>query len=246
MPLERLDKILASQNVGSRKQVGERIRHGEVAVNGTVIKRPEQKVDAEKDRISVNGNPVYFRRFLYLMMNKPAGVLSASRDAHARTVLDLLPPEWKRRGLFPAGRLDRDTTGLLIITDDGDYAHRILAPKSHVWKRYHALLDRPIEPEDIERFRKGVVLPEFTCLPAELAVLSRNEAENRGCLAEVKIREGKFHQVKKMFAACGKTVLQLKRVAVGGLSLDSNLEEGEIRVLSETERNAVFLQGNLY
>ena len=236
MPKERLDKILASQNLGSRREVGTMIRHGAVTVNGVPARRAEEKADPETDVIAVSGKQISFKRYLYIMMNKPAGVLSAARDSRARTVVDLLPPELLRRGLFPAGRLDKDTRGLLIITDDGDFAHKLLAPKSHVYKWYEADLDACVTEEDIRAFSDGIMLREMQCLPAEMKLLNRE-----GTKALVKIREGKFHQVKRMFAARGKTVLGLKRIRIGDLELDQNLEEGAARELTDQEKERLFI-----
>lgn len=237
MGKERLDKILASQNLGSRKEVGALIRAGRVSVNETVVKRPEQKADPEADVITVDGQSLNFKKKIYLMMNKPEGVLSAARDPRARTVVDLLPPELRRRGIFPAGRLDKDTRGLLILTDDGAFAHRMLSPKKHVTKWYEAVLEAPVSEEDILRFRRGVVLEDGTlCLPAELSVLR----EGKSPMALVGLREGKFHQVKRMFSSCGNGVLSLRRVRIGGLTLDPELAEGAARELSEAETALVF------
>ena len=202
---ERLDKILASQNIGSRKEVGTLVRKGAVTVNGEIQKKPDAKVDGEIDEICVNGVPLLFQRNLYIMMNKPAGVLSAVRDSHMDTVLDLLPPKYQRRGLFPAGRLDRDTEGLMIITNDGDFAHKMLSPKSEIFKVYHAKLDAPITNEDIKQFAQGLIIGALQCLPAALEVLEKGNEP----WAQVTICEGKFPQVKRMFAACGKKVVYL-------------------------------------
>lgn len=237
MSRDRLDKILASQNLASRSGAGTMIRSGAVTVNGTVIKKADYKADTQTDEVAVNGKILNLQEFVYLMMNKPSGVLSASRDNRAPTVIDLLPQELRRRGLFPAGRLDKDTEGLLLITDDGAFAHRMLAPKSHVFKLYEAVLARPVSPEDIRQFESGVRLTDMTCLPAELTVL--REGENP--LALVKIREGKFHQVKRMFLALGNEVLQLKRVQIGALKLDETLVPGAARELTREEKDAVFL-----
>ncbi len=236
MSRERLDKILATQNLGNRKDAGTMIRRGAVAVNGNVVKKADFKVDTQLDAVTVNGESLMIKEFIYLMMNKPAGVLSAARDTRAQTVVDLLQPSLKRRGLFPAGRLDKDTEGLLIITDDGVFAHRMLAPKSHVFKRYEAVLAAPVTAGDIKKFEKGVVLNDMTCLPAELKVLT--EGENP--LVLVKIREGKFHQVKRMFLALNNEVLKLKRVQIGELRLDETLALGEARELTEAEIDAIF------
>lgn len=233
---ERLDKVLASQNVGSRKEIGQMARQGRIAVNGAVVKKAEQKVEPETDVITVDGKAVDFHRYVYYMMHKPGGVLSAARDSRAETVLDLLPPEMARRNLFPAGRLDKDTEGLLILTDDGDFAHRMLSPKKAIYKEYHARLDHPVGPADIDAFAKGVALADFTCLPAKLRILEDGETP----LVAVEICEGKFHQVKRMFAARGCTVTYLKRVRIGGLRLDETLEKGAARPLTAEERAAIF------
>lgn len=235
MEKERLDKLLALHGFGSRKEVGAMIRAGRVGVNGETVKRPESKVAHGADRITVDGREQEFKTHVYLMMNKPAGVLSASRDKSARTVVDLLPPRLRRRGIFPAGRLDKDTCGLLLLTDDGDFAHRMLAPKSHVTKWYEAALSSPISEEDVLAFRSGVMLSDFTCLPAELSAI-----DGDGRLALVGLREGKFHEVKRMFAARGNLVLALKRVRIGALPLDPELALGGCRELSPEEAARVF------
>lgn len=178
-----------------------------------------------------------FQRHVYLMMNKPAGVVSASRDSREKTVVDLVPPVLSRRDLFPAGRLDRDTTGLLILTDDGELAHRMLSPKKHVYKLYEASVDGPVGAEEIEKFAAGVALEDGTvCLPAGLTVVKQGTAWE----TLVEIREGKFHQVKKMFLAVGRRVLRLKRVRIGGLELDKTLKEGECRELTKEELALIF------
>lgn len=233
---ERLDKILSSQNIGTRREVGNIIRAGRVSVNGEVVRKPDSKADTETDSIALDGTLLTVKRHLYLMMNKPGGVLSASRAPSAQTVVDLLPREWQRRGIFPAGRLDKDTEGLLILTDDGDFAHRMLAPKSHVTKWYEARLASPVTAADETAFRSGVELSDRTCLPAELSVLQ----DGANPLALVKIREGKYHQVKRMFLARGNCVLALKRVRIGNLELDPNLGAGETRELNQNELEAIF------
>lgn len=232
----RLDKFLADENFGSRKTVGALIRSGAVSVNGQAVKKADTQLDPARDAVCVNGKPVRYAEHIYLMMNKPAGVLTATRDSRAKTVLDLLPPALYRRGLFPAGRLDRDTTGLLILTDDGDYAHRMLAPKSHVWKRYEAVLDLPADAADTARFAAGIQSGENLFAPA---VLEIDSADPRR--AFVQIREGKFHQVKRMFKACGKTVVALSRLQIGALPLDASLEPGQAREMTPEEADRVFL-----
>ena len=218
---ERLDKFLASQGLGTRKEVGKLIRSGAVLVNGAPQRDPGAKVEPGADRVTAQGEEIRYQEFLTIMLNKPAGVLSATEDRRQKTVLDLLPEGLRRRGLFPAGRLDKDTTGLLLITDDGELAHKMLSPKSHVYKQYRAQLDAPVE--EAEQYA-----------PARLWV----EQDPRAAFVE--IREGRFHQVKRMFQARGKTVLQLKRLKIGGLWLDSTLQEGECRLLTPQEIQAIF------
>lgn len=209
-----------------------------VKVNGTVCKIPEDKFDGETDHIQVNGQTVCFKKHLYIMMNKPSGLLSASNDKKAKTVIDILPKELQRNGLFPAGRLDKDTEGLLIITDDGDFAHKMLHPKKKVYKLYYAEIDQNATEEDVKAFKQGIVLEDGTkCLPAELTVVKDEKCPK----IYVKICEGKFHQVKKMVKSRGKTINYLKRISIGALKLDENLVQGGCRELTETERNLVFI-----
>lgn len=237
MAMQRIDKLLTSQGFGSRKEVGALLRAGRVTVDGTAVRSGETKADAERQTVAVDGKVICYKEFIYLMMNKPAGVISASNDPKAETVVDLVPPTLRRRGIFPAGRLDKDTTGLLILTDDGDFAHRMLSPKKGVDKLYEAVLDGPVGQAEAEAFRRGIVFADGTvCLPAGLCVL--REGENP--LVQVRIREGKFHQVKKMFRAVGRTVLALRRVQIGALKLDPALQEGECRELTEEEKKFVF------
>lgn len=212
------------------------IRTGRVCVNGHRVVRPETKVAPAQDSITVDGRDIGYEPHVYYMMNKPGGVLSAARDRHSQTVLDLLPGEYQRRGLFPAGRLDRDTQGLLILTDDGGFAHRMLAPKNRIPKVYQARLDAPIDEGDILAFQQGIPLEDFQCLPAGLRRLEGGEET----LVEVTVCEGKFHQVKRMFAARGKQVVFLKRVQIGGLLLDATLSPGQTRKLTPQELERIF------
>lgn len=233
---ERLDRILVLNHIGSRKEAGKLIRSGQVTVNGQMVRRPEEKADPDRDRICVKGEALPGGRYLYLMMNKPAGVLSAARDPRAQTVVDLLPGRWQRPGIFPAGRLDKDTTGFLVLTDDGEFAHRMLSPKSHVDKVYLAQLDRPVDGEDQRQFAQGMDLGDFVSLPAKM-----EPAAPDGCTARVTLHEGKFHQVKRMFEKCGKQVVALKRIQIGIVNLDENLAAGEARELTKEERDQLFL-----
>lgn len=229
---ERLDKLIASQGKLSRSDVKKMVKSGRVTVDGAVVKSADIKVDAEKSRISVDGKELSYKKHIYIMLNKPQGVISASNDKTQKTVVDLVPPELYRDGLFPAGRLDGDTVGFVLITDDGDFAHRILSPKNHIMKTYHATLKAPLTESDIERFKNGIELSDGTlCLEAEVRMLEGTDEPT----AEVKICEGKYHQVKRMFAALGNKVVYLRRVKMGELFLDESLKEGECREITAEE-----------
>lgn len=228
MPLIRLDRMLVNQGVGTRSQIKDLLRKGLVIIDGKAVKNSDSKIDTEKNRVFIGGNEIVYKEHIYIMMNKPQGVVSASSDPKQRTVIDLLPDSLRRPGLFPTGRLDKDTEGLLIITDDGPFAHRVLSPKKHVDKWYFALLDKPADEDDIMAFQNGIVLSDgYECLPAKLEC---NDKE-----AFITINEGKFHQIKRMFEARGKNVLYLKRLSMGGLSLDDRLAPGEFRELTPLE-----------
>ncbi len=237
--LQRLDKLIASQGTLSRSEVTRLIRKGQVMVNGVVCCDPAVKVEGEAAAITVAGKPLCYQQFVYIMLNKPAGILCVSRDPRVKTVVDLLPGELRRKNLFPAGRLDKSTVGLVLLTDDGDFAHRMLAPKSGVVKRYHARLDGPVTSEDVAAFRAGITLADGTlCRPSSLQVLE----EGARPLVEVSISEGRYHQIKRMFGTRNLGVDWLKRVSIGGLQLDPTLAEGESRLLSPEERAAAFFQ----
>jgi len=228
--LERLDKVLASTGRWTRKEGRELIRRGRVTVDGVFAQKPEDKLDPEVSRLEVDGEAVDCAPFVYLMMNKPAGVVSATGDPRQKTVLDLLPERLRRRGLFPVGRLDKDTTGLLLLTDDGALAHALLSPRRHVYKSYYVEVDGVLEEEDVRAFAAGMTLAGgLRFLPAEL----KPAAPDRGF---VKLREGKYHQIKRMLAARGKPVLCLERVSFGPLGLDPRLERGSWRPLTPEER----------
>ena len=189
------------------------------------------KADEGAD-IRIDGVSLNYKKHIYIMLNKPQGVISATEDRTQKTVLDLVPKELFRNGLFPAGRLDGDTTGFVLITDDGDFAHRILSPKNHIMKTYHATLRDPLSEEDIVRFREGLTLGDGTeCLEAHVRVIESGEKT----VAEIKICEGKYHQVKRMFASIGNKVLELRRVKMGELELDSSLPEGQCREITDEE-----------
>ncbi len=230
--MERLDKILSSALKISRADVKKLMKKQSVTVNGVQVKSGDIKINPDTDEIRLNGRDVVYQKNIYLMMNKPEGVISASNDRSQETVVDLVPEEYRRDGLFPAGRLDADTTGFVLITDDGDFAHRILSPKNHVEKTYHARLAQRLSDGDIERFLSGIELKDGTlCLEARLRVIEDGETP----LVEVVIHEGKYHQVKRMFAALGNRVVQLRRIKIGGLSLDGTLAEGECREITREE-----------
>lgn len=230
----RLDKYLAEMGIGTRQEVKKQIRQGSVSVNGTIVKAADTKIDETRDEILADGRLVSYVSYEYYMLNKPAGVISATEDRKDTTVLDLIK-EKKRKDLFPVGRLDKDTEGLLLITNDGDLAHRLLAPKKHVDKVYYAKIRGKVTEEDIKQFENGLNIgtedkPEMT-RPAGLEILeSAEESQIR-----LTIHEGKFHQVKRMFLAVGKEVTYLKRERMGTLCLDKNLKPGEYRLLTKEE-----------
>ncbi len=236
MGMQRLDKIIASTGKWSRREVRELVRRGAVLVDGTAAQKADEKADPEASVIEVNGERLCYQAFTWIMMNKPAGVLSATEDGRGRTVLDLLPAELQRRKLFPVGRLDKDTEGLLLLTNDGVSAHALLSPKRHVDKVYYARVSGRLTAEDCGAFAAGMSLGDgLQCLPAELEILSAG-AESE---ARVTLREGKFHQVKRMLAARGKPVLYLERVRMAGLELDRGLARGEFRMLTEEEAEKI-------
>jgi len=230
MAMERIDKLLSSTGLWSRKEVKEMVRRGRVRVNGAAAGKAEEKADPERDEIMVDGQVVDCTPFVYIMMNKPEGLLSATTDKRQKTVLDLLPEHLRKRGLFPVGRLDKDTVGLILLTDDGPLGHELLSPKKHVDKVYLAHVDGCVVQEDVERLAKGMVLEDgLHCLPAGLEPLG----DGSFCL--VTLREGKYHQVKRMLAACGKPVIALERLSMGPLALDQDLKRGQWRFLSRKE-----------
>lgn len=228
--MERIDKLLSSTGRWSRREAKQLIKEGRVLLDGVPAAAPEQKIDAEASRLQVDGEEVAIKKYIYIMMNKPAGVLSARSDACQKTVLDLLPPELRRQSLFPVGRLDKDSQGLLLLTNDGDLAHRLLSPKKHVDKVYYIRTEAPLTPEDQAAFSEGITLSDGTaCLPAKLKLLGD------GSEALVTLHEGKFHQIKRMAASRGTSVCQLKRISMGTLVLDQTLKEGEFRTLTGEE-----------
>lgn len=227
--LQRLDKLISSQGTYTRKQAQQFIKDGLVKVDGITVRDRGYHIDPDVNKVSLNGQNFTVERFVYLMLNKPKGVVSATNDRSQKTVIDLVPEDLKNRNLFPAGRLDMTTTGFVLITDDGDFAHRILSPKNHIEKTYEARLAEPVTDEQLEMVANGIVLGDGTeCLPAKLKRLE--DGENP--LIEIKICEGKYHQIKRMFAAAGNGVIELKRTCMGQLMLDENLPEGECKKLN--------------
>ncbi len=232
--MERLDKVLAGTGRWSRREVKLLVRQGLVRLNGAAAVSAEEKCDPETAVITVNGETVVLRRFTYVLLHKPGGVLTATEDRRQETVMKLLPQELRRVGLAPVGRLDKDTEGLLLLTNDGELTHRLLSPKYHVDKRYFARVDGHLTAAHAEAFAKGMTLGDgLKCLPARLEILP-----DSGCI--VTVREGKFHQVKRMLASCGAPVVYLKRLSMGPLVLGDELGRGEHRMLREEEVAALY------
>lgn len=222
----RIDKYLANMNVGSRKEVHLLIKKGIVAVNGVTVKTPKQQVK-ESDQVTVNGDAVAYQKYHYFLLNKPKGVLSATEDRSQPTVISLLAPQDRYQGIVPVGRLDKDTTGLLLLTNDGQLNHELLAPGKHVDKVYRAEIAGVANDATVKTFASGMTLGDGTKLqPAELKILSQDEEHDRST-TEIKIREGKYHQIKRMFGAVGMKVVELERISMGKLTLPANLKRGE-------------------
>ena len=230
----RLDKFLVACAVGSRTEVKNLLKAGRVTVNGKKEKSAKLQIDEERDEIRFDGQVLGYEEFVYYMMNKPQGVISATEDPKHRTVLDLLDDITRSKEVFPVGRLDIDTHGLLLLTNDGKLAHALLSPKRHVDKTYLAQIKGMMTQEDVETFAKGIPLKDFTCRPAILELVSIDPGKNQSQI-RVTIAEGKFHQVKRMVAYCGKEVVDLQRLTMGTLVLDENLERGKWRRLTKEE-----------
>lgn len=238
MPKERLDKLISSQSMMTRSEAAKLIKNGSVKINGKIIKTPSEKADPEESDIEINSIHFQYKKHIYIMMNKPRGIVSASNDAREKTVVDILPENLKRPGLFPAGRLDKDTTGFVLITDDGDFAHRILSPRGHVPKTYIAETDKDIINEYLFEMRSGMVIGEDKLMPAQITQKNNN-------VYEIVLHEGKYHQIKRMFAKSEVSLLSLKRIKIGNLPLDEKLSEGEARELGIDELRLICIGKNI-
>ena len=231
----RLDKYLCDLGTAPRSEVKKLIRGGRVCVDGRAVTAPDTKIDAQSAAVTLDGEALVWKKYHYYMLNKPAGVLTATEDRRQKTVLDLLPPRLRRMGLFPVGRLDRDTRGRLLLTDDGDFAHRVISPKFAVEKRYDAKVEGTPDETDAAAFEAGLVLGDGTkCRPARLEITGPDSCR-------VTVTEGKYHQVKRMLASRGTPVRELKRLSIGALSLPDDLAEGEVRELDEEDLCRVFM-----
>ena len=226
--MERIDKIIATQTNYSRKEVKKLVLQKRVMVNGEIISKSDIKVDENNDKIEIDGNKINVKKYIYLILNKPKGYISATEDPKMPTILDLVPEQYLHRNLFPAGRLDKDTTGLMLITDDGEFAHNILAPKKHIKKVYKVEIDIPINEIMINGFKNGVKLNDGICKTAGLEKLDTY-------IGKVTLTEGRYHQIKRMFGCFGAKVVNLERIAMGNFQLPNDLKQGECRELTEKE-----------
>ena len=235
----RIDKCLADCGLGTRSEVKSLLKAKRITVNGKVVTNGKVQVNPETDEILFDGEKIQYEEFVYIMMNKPKGVVSATEDNLHKTVLDLINPLYFKKGVFPVGRLDIDTHGLLLLTNDGELAHRLLSPKKHVTKIYQARVEGVMTEEDAVAFEKGIVLSDGTeCMPARLDILSTTQDES---IVQIHLKEGKFHQVKRMVKACGKTVVDLQRLTMGPLKFDESLALGESRPLTEEELESLMI-----
>lgn len=234
----RLDKFLVENGLGSRSQVKDVLKKGLVLVNGRAEKSPKTQINETEDEVVVSGQKLTYEKFVYYLLNKPKGYISATEDERHKTVLDLLDETARQKEVFPVGRLDIDTHGLLLLTNNGKLAHAMLSPKKHVEKIYRAKVAGLMNQSDVERFARGIELKDFTCHPAQLKIVELDE-EKEISLVEITLAEGKFHQVKRMVAACGKEVTDLQRLSMGPLQLDPELALGEWRRLTEEEMKSL-------
>ena len=236
MAKERLDKLISSQSMMTRSDASKLIRSGCVSVNGNQVKNTAFKADTEADNIEVNGEKFCYKKNIYIMMNKPDGIVSASRDPKEKTVVDIVPDELKRPDLFPAGRLDKDTTGFVLITDDGEFAHNILSPRHHIDKTYLAETDKIINEDFLENMRNGMMLGDEQLLEAEIDLVENNGNP----VYRIVLREGKYHQIKRMIASTNANLLSLRRIRMGNLDLDENLAPGECREITQEELKLIY------
>jgi 16S rRNA pseudouridine516 synthase len=238
MPIQRLDKLLTGTGLCSRREASAQIKRGALSVDGTICRDPAYKVDAQQVTVLYRGQRIGCQQYVYLLLNKPLGVVSAREDEQ-KTVLDLLPPQYHARGVFPMGRLDKETAGLLVLTDDGALSHAVLSPRHHVAKVYRAVTDGVLGQEDIDAFAQGITLRDGTqCRPAQLVIEHSKDGTSQ---VLVTLHEGKYHQVRRMLASRGAPVLQLTRIAEGPLTLDPALAPGQWRELTEQEITALRL-----
>ncbi len=229
----RIDKFLSNMGEGSRQQIKKLIKSGAVCVDGQIIYKPDTQIDPSQN-IYINGKQIVYRKYIYIMMNKPQNVISATQDTKNKTVIDILDENISKFSLFPVGRLDKDTEGLIILTNDGKLCHNLLAPKKHIPKTYYADIEGEVTDYDINCFKEGVILDDgYKTLPADLKIIKSSNISS----IELTIFEGKFHQVKRMFESVNKKVIFLKRIAIGNLKLDKNLDIGKYRYLIESELN---------
>lgn len=234
----RLDKFLVECGVGSRTEVKKLLKAGRISVNGQIEKSAKEQIDEKSYKICLDEQELTYEKYVYYLLNKPKGVISATEDKNHRTVLDLLDEAAQRKEVFPVGRLDIDTHGLLLLTNNGPLAHEMLSPKKHVEKIYQAEVAGLMTPDDVNKFAQGIVLKDFTCQPARLEILALDE-EKQTSTVRIQICEGKFHQVKRMVAACGKEVMDLKRLSMGPLMLDDKLALGDYRRLTVEEMTSL-------
>ena len=230
--MERLDKVISSQTNYSRKDIKDLVKKKNILVNGEVVFKSDIKVDVSSDKIFILGEELIFKKYVYLMLNKPKGYVSATEDKNDKTVLDLVPSEYRHRNLFPAGRLDKDTTGLMIITDDGDFAHNILSPKKHISKTYNVTIDIDMTNDMVTGFKNGVNLSDGECKSASLEITGKNTGI-------VILTEGRYHQIKRMFGCFGAKVIELERISMGNFSLPNDLELGCVREFTAEELESV-------
>ena len=226
--MQRIDKIISEQTYYTRKEIKKLISQGLIYVNGEQVKKPESKYDETNITIQINGKEIEIKKHIYLLLNKPKGYISSTEINSQKTVLDLVPEEYKNRNLFPAGRLDKDTTGLMLITDDGEFAHNILSPRKHVKKEYEVTIDIPVTETMVKGFKNGVNLNDGECKSADLEITGEYTAK-------VVLTEGRYHQIKRMFGCYGAKVVELNRICMGNLYLPKELKLGEVKEATEDE-----------